>query len=139
MVEPTRRRVNSSSDEETDETLPEGSFPRIENREQLNTWSRVLHRSNPSNPYRRVKIPWRTILVSILFFIVGSLFLAWGVHDYQYKSGAEAAEKIGLGLILFIPGSYHTVLAIQALRGVEGWDFENLTVFENEKFFEDDF
>ena len=53
-------------------------------------------------------------------------------------SATEAWEKILLGLIMFIPGSFHTFLAFQALRGAQGYDYEHLTVFENDKFFEED-
>ena len=51
---------------------------------------------------------------------------------------SEAYEKLILGSIMFIPGSYHTVLAIQALRGVQGWDYQDLTVFESEGFHDED-
>ena len=49
----------------------------------------------------------------------------------------EPWEKIVLGAILFIPGSFHTFLAVQAIRGVAGWNYEHLTVFENDQFFEE--
>ena len=63
--------------------------------------------------------------------------MAWGASEWSLKSLSDAYEKIILGLIMFIPGSYHTVLAIQALRGIEGWDFKDLTVFESDKWHDD--
>ena len=59
----------------------------------------------------------------------------------ELKAGGDTskiAERLTLGAILFIPGSYHSVLAFNALRGLPGWDYEHLTVFENEEFFHDD-
>ena len=47
----------------------------------------------------------------------------------------EIVEKFLIGIILFIPGIYHSYLAVQALRGVDGFDFSNLTSFENEELF----
>jgi hypothetical protein len=83
-------------------------------------------------------VPWKTIFVSFLFFIGGLVFLSLGFIEWAESSFSDAYEKLILGSILFIPGVYHTVLAIQALRGIEGWGYENLTVFENENFFNDD-
>ena len=54
------------------------------------------------------------------------------------KGGQEAWEKILLGSILWIPGSFHSFLAVQALRGAPGYNYEHLTVFENDQFFEED-
>ena len=97
-----------------------------------------MHRNAPVNKYFKAKIPWRTIFISFLFLIGGIVFLTWGLIDLFEKSLSESYEKLILGSILFIPGSYHTMLAIQALRGVDGWTYENLTVFENDDFFNDD-
>ena len=107
-------------------------------REQLSAWSKWLHRNAPQNIYYRQKVPWKTIFVSFLFFIGGLVFLSLGFIEWAESSFSDAYEKLILGSILFIPGVYHTVLAIQALRGIEGWGYENLTVFENENFFNDD-
>ena len=86
-----------------------------------------------------MKIPYKTILVAAIFFIVGTILLYFGVLEALADGVTqEAIEKLVLGGILFIPGSFHSFLAFQALRGVEGWDYEHLTVFENEKYFEDD-
>lgn len=129
---------SSSSEEEspsisaTGTTRSKTAFPEPKTREELTMWSKLLHRRGPNNLYYRIKIPWRTILIAFVFFILGSIFLAWGSLECMSNGISEAYEKILLGLILFIPGSYHTFLAIQALRGVPGWNYDNLTTFENE-------
>ena len=66
------------------------------------------------------------------------IFLSIGLNELLTQGISEAYEKLILGSILFIPGSYHTLLAVQALRGVEGWDYHDLTVFENDDFFDED-
>ena len=133
-IPPARGLQHSDS---SDEDIIEASPPPV-SRDQLSAWSKLLHRNAPANLYPRIKVPWRTILVSLVFFLIGTVMLIWGVHDFRHKSLAEAYEKFILGLILFIPGSYHTFLAVQALRGVDGWDYQNLTVFESERFFEEE-
>lgn len=85
--------------------------------------------------FKRIKIPYRTILVAFIFFVIGTFFLFWGAYDLMHNTLGEASEKLAIGAILFIPGSYHSVLAFQALRGAAGWDYEHLTIFENDQFF----
>ena len=116
MVErqkPKKVPIKSDSDSDGEkEDCMQSQFPHPVRREQLSDWSRVLHRSAPINKYFKVKIPWRTILVSFLFLIGGIVFLTWGLIELFEKSLSESYEKLILGLILFIPGSFHTVLAI---------------------------
>ena len=50
----------------------------------------------------------------------------------------ESYEKFILGFILFIPGSYHTFIALGTLTGMQGYNYDNLTTFESESFFEND-
>jgi len=71
-----------------------------------------LHRCAPENKYFKAKIPWRTIFISFLFFIGGVIFYAIGINELLANGISNAYEKLILGSILFIPGSYHTVLAI---------------------------
>ena len=64
--------------------------------------------------------------MSVIFFIVGTIMLIIAGQEYIYGSsvltvdatadnpGASSLEKLFLGAILFIPGSYHTVLAFLA-------------------------
>jgi hypothetical protein len=57
-------------------------------------------------------VPWKTIFVSFLFFIGGLVFLSLGFIEWAETSFSDSYEKLILGSILFIPGVYHTVLAI---------------------------
>ena len=81
-------------------------------RSQLANWSRRLHAAERSNPFKREKIPYRTIIVAFIFFVIGSIFLLWGAYEFKETGYQEALEKWLLGFLLFIPGSYHTCLAV---------------------------
>ena len=105
----------------------------------MQAYSRWLHRNAPENRYFKVKIPWKTIIIALGFFIVGTGLLCIGFSEMAANGNTtEVWEKLILGLILFIPGSFHTFLAFQALRGAEGWDYTDLTVFESDSYFNDD-
>ena len=109
------------------------------NRETVQQYSRWLHRNTPLNRYFKVKIPYKTILIAFIFLCVGTFLLGYGIKEITEMGyyNTEPWEKIVLGAILFIPGSFHTFLAVQAIRGVPGWNYEHLTVFENDQFFEE--
>ena len=68
----------------------------------------------------------------MVFLIVGSVFLSLGLYKWSGSSLGESYEFILLGSIMFIPGSYHTFLLVQILRGVEGYDYELLDMFDQE-------
>ena len=99
-----------------------------------------MHKSTPKNLFERIRVPHRTILVSILFFTLGTYFLfqaisEWIQHGKIYgtgQAGAEPYEKLILGSILFIPGSYHTFLAIMAYLRAEGFSYNDVATFESE-------
>mmetsp|Transcript_103987 Transcript_103987/g.143832 ORF Transcript_103987/g.143832 Transcript_103987/m.143832 type:complete len:85 (+) Transcript_103987:192-446(+) len=81
------------------------------------------------------KIPWRTIIIANAFFVVGIIFLMWGFHDLMNKGLSEAYEKFILGILVFIPGSYHTFMAFMAWRQHEGYSFEDCAIFEDDRYF----
>ena len=39
---------------------------------------------------------------------------------------------------MFIPGSYHTFLAMMAFRQIPGYNYDEVAIFENENFNKDD-
>ncbi len=80
----------------------------------MQAYSRWLHRNAPPNRYLRVKVPYKTIAMAVIFFIVGTIMLYLGICTMMEQGtwSQEAWEKLVLGGILFIPGSFHTFLAI---------------------------
>ena len=138
-LEEETKGAGSDSEEETKgkEDKPKSKSPikKPLTRDTIQAYSRWLHRNSPPNHYFHLKVPYKTILIAFIFLVVGSVLLYLGICAMFEKGDTEAYEKLILGFILFIPGSFHTFLAVQALRGAEGYDYEHLTVFENDKFF----
>ena len=99
-----------------------------------------MHAKTPANFYFREKIPYKTILVAFLFLVLGTIFLILGGQELTEEviDWTKATERLILGGILFIPGSYHSFLAFMVLRGAQGYDYQNLTVFENDDFHHND-
>ena len=67
--------------------------------------------------------PYKTIMASILLFLGGLYFLmmgwnSWGAEvTYNAegeREGPTSIEVIILGMLLFIPGSYHVAVAMLA-------------------------
>ena len=116
-------------------------------RSDMRNWSNRLHRTQPPHLYKHTKIPYKTIAVSILFFIIGSIFLFLGIEDYietgaltsSSRPGQEPYEKLILGAILFIPGSFHSFIAMMACLNKEGYSYQDVSTFEPDNFWDDDF
>ena len=111
----TEETKDADSDEkkQTSKKPKEAPFKRPMTRETVQAYSRWLHHNTPPNRYFKVKIPWKTILIAFVFFIIGSILLYVGINEILSRGNdTEAWEKIILGAILFIPGSFHTFLAI---------------------------
>ena len=73
-----------------------------------------------------------------MFFIVGIIFLTLGITKTLDEGLYQSYELLLLGAMLFIPGSYHTFIAVQAFRKVPGYTYEEVTVMEGEAYFYDD-
>ena len=46
-------------------------------------------------------------------------------------------EKLILGTLMFIPGSYHVVIAVLAYFQVEGYKYTDVASFENDDWWND--
>ena len=98
--------------QEEESKKPRPTFKRPLTRETVQAYSRWLHQNTPENCYFKIKVPWKTILIAFVFFIVGTILLYIGFSEMAANGNTtEVWEKIILGLILFIPGSFHTFLA----------------------------
>ena len=74
------------------------------------------------------------------------MFTVMGIQDYlevggftsNSRPGQEPYEKLLLGGILFIPGSYHTFIAIMACLNKEGYSYNDVATFESEDYWDGD-
>ena len=85
---------------------------------------------------------------------MGTLFLYLGISDFVYPPdpnaprqtgpngeelvGPAAWEKLMLGFIMFIPGSYHSFLAFMTWIGQDDYSYHDVSTFENDDFFHDE-
>jgi len=81
-----------------------------------------------------IKTPWKAILYAVILFLLGSLLLTIGlltvtghIVDEHYQD--RFWPLVILGLLMFIPGSYHTYFAYKALKGDPDWDFDEFPDF----------
>ncbi|KAK3879464.1 hypothetical protein Pcinc_015971 [Petrolisthes cinctipes] len=84
----------------------------------------------------RIKsIPWRAISYALLLFAAGTLLLVVGsllVTGYLEEKYADRTwPVIILGLLMFIPGAYHSYLAYYAFQGYEGYSFDDIPSYDD--------
>ena len=107
--------------------------------DELRRLARYFHFNMPENPYYREKIPYKTIIAVTVLFIIGTIFLTIFtmkmLEDGDFK---KHYEFMLLGLITFIPGSYHVVIAFMACRGVKDWSYRDVAVFDDDHLDVDD-
>ena len=130
-----RNTVPSSSSNRSPLEINENTEDELANLytvDELRNYGRVLHRRQPKDLFNKQPIPWRTILLCLVFFILGSLFLFLGIFKWTKTSLSESYEYLLLGLIMFIPGSYHTVILIQILRGVDGYSYDMIDMLDQD-------
>eukprot|EP00088_Acartia_fossae_P017326 TRINITY_DN1981_c0_g1_i2.p1 TRINITY_DN1981_c0_g1~~TRINITY_DN1981_c0_g1_i2.p1 ORF type:complete len:117 (-),score=24.24 TRINITY_DN1981_c0_g1_i2:425-775(-) len=80
------------------------------------------------------KIPWKAILYAMVLFLLGTFLLTIGllvvtghIVDTHYQE--RFWPLVILGLLMFIPGSYHTYFAYKAFKGDPDWNFEEFPDF----------
>ncbi|XP_059618997.1 transmembrane protein 230-like [Phlebotomus argentipes] len=80
------------------------------------------------------KIPWKAIIFSTFLCITGAISLAFGfliaIGQIHEKYLDRQLPLFILGSIMFIPGSYHVVVAFRAFRNHPGYSFEDIPDFD---------
>ncbi|XP_013381000.1 transmembrane protein 230 [Lingula anatina] len=80
------------------------------------------------------KVPWKAISLAVVLFVVGSILLTIGalllsgtLIDQKYAD--RTWPVLILGLLMFIPGSYHVRLAFYAYQGYQGYSYSDIPDF----------
>eukprot|EP00730_Choanoeca_flexa_P010713 TRINITY_DN20824_c0_g1_i1.p1 TRINITY_DN20824_c0_g1~~TRINITY_DN20824_c0_g1_i1.p1 ORF type:complete len:119 (+),score=3.93 TRINITY_DN20824_c0_g1_i1:86-442(+) len=82
------------------------------------------------------RVPWKAILLAAGLFIVGTILLVLGCLFYTghippaHEGDDRWLSMIILGSLMFIPGSYHTFIAVQTWRGIPGYDFDDIPHYD---------
>jgi len=68
---------------------------------------------------------------SILMFIVGSMFLLFASISFKNRGiNSNCIQYFILGILLFIPGSYHTVIIARIIRGDRGYTYDLISYLD---------
>jgi len=92
----------------------------------------MKRRSASPQPLRsHDKIPYKTVFLvgstqSLLLFSAGVLFISVGLSQYFAGNLGDCFMYLLLGVLVFIPGSYHLFLFMQAARGAPGYRYDQL-------------
>lgn len=80
------------------------------------------------------RVPWRAIMFALFLFINGSLVLAFSAYKLFDTEDSEARSRstalLVLGLLMFIPGSYHVALAYFSFKEYPGYSFDDILDFD---------
>jgi len=84
------------------------------------------------------KIPYKAIMYAFFLFVAGGLLMMLaGMMHSGYVEARQGVEKsyplFIIGSLMFVPGSYHTLLAYQAWYKVPGWEFEDIPSIMDEE------
>lgn len=73
------------------------------------------------------KIPYKTIMITLLLFFSSILFITVGIHKYQTDHTWDVyVSYLLLGILLFIPGAYFTFMLMNILLRRPGYDYSDL-------------
>ncbi|XP_034847326.1 transmembrane protein 230-like [Mirounga leonina] len=80
-------------------------------------------KSSTKIPYRAIACAAAQFLIGAFLVIVGCLLLA----GYISKVGANRAVPVLIiGILVFLPGFYHLLIAYRARRGCQGYSYSDL-------------
>jgi len=91
----------------------------------------LLHPSASSSSSSCVKVPYKAICLALFLFflgtvmcVIGGLLLSGVYIDQKYND--RTWPVLCLGLIMFIPGSYHVRIAYYAWKRVPGYHYSDI-------------
>ena len=93
--------------------------------EQFSTRLRV----SPRVPYKSIILAVALFIIGTVLLTVGSLLVAGIIIPAEYAD--RTIPVLVLGVIAFLPGSYHTYLAWAAYKQYEGYSYDDIPNFDN--------
>ena len=81
-------------------------------------------------------MPWKAIGFAVGLFVVGMALIVLGALLLTGHFDPELHDRgvpfIVMGSLVFVPGLYHVVIAINAWRGKKGWSFNDIPRFDSD-------
>ncbi|GAB1603932.1 transmembrane protein 230-like isoform X1 [Argonauta hians] len=81
-----------------------------------------------------VKIPYKAIGLATTLFTAGTLLISIGALLFTGHISSEYSDRMWplliLGSLMFIPGSYHVMIAYYAYKGYDGYSFDDIPDFD---------
>ncbi|MCL4147983.1 UNVERIFIED_CONTAM: hypothetical protein GTU68_019706, partial [Idotea baltica] len=78
-------------------------------------------------------VPWKAIIYSFVLLAIGSLALAFGILILTGHIDQKYSDRMWplfvLGSLMFIPGAYHSYIAIYTFRGYKGFQFSDIPCY----------
>uniref|UniRef100_A0A061R7F3 Transmembrane protein 230 n=1 Tax=Tetraselmis sp. GSL018 TaxID=582737 RepID=A0A061R7F3_9CHLO len=74
----------------------------------------------------RGKSPWGPVALAVLLFLAGIALFTLGLIQWLFYPEGHWIAMTFLGLLVFVPGFYHTRIAFLAWRGYSGYSFNQL-------------
>ncbi|CAL4166805.1 unnamed protein product, partial [Meganyctiphanes norvegica] len=85
---------------------------------------------------KQKRIPWKAIGYAIVLFTLGTILLVIGsllVSGFFHEKYEDRTwPLILIGLLMFIPGAYHSYIAYYAFKGYEGFSFDDIPSFSDD-------
>lgn len=82
----------------------------------------------------KCRVPWRAIMFALFLFVNGTLVLLYSAFNLFDTEDSEARSRstalLVLGLLMFIPGSYHVALAYLSYKEYPGYSFDDILDFD---------
>lgn len=80
------------------------------------------------------RVPWKAITFAVFLFVNGSLVIMYSLFKlFDYEDTEAKSRSIALlvlGLLMFIPGSYHVALAYLSYHEYPGYSFDDILDFD---------
>ena len=116
----TNTHININSTDDDDASSDDGAAKERRGG-RVRTWWRT----------RRRRVPYKAIALAVVLFVAGSTLLGIGVYQMRHTPVPdEALPLLILGSLLFIPGAYHTRIALWAYFGYAGFDMSDIPEFD---------